>query len=313
MNDVICLNEDYSTTRLIIKEKPEIINNPEDKFESVLFLEEGENRKGEGGLRTKGYFKKSHKNKPLISIITVVYNGEEYLEETIQSVIDQNYENIEYIIIDGSSNDRTIDIIKKYEDMVDYWVSEKDCGIYDAMNKGLDLISGDWTNFMNAGDGFYQSDTIQKLFLKNIYDQYVVIYGDTLFKYEKFSKKKKKLPISSFWKEMIFSHQSTFISVKEHKKRHYDINLVIGADYKLFYSLYINNFGFYYTDSVISVMAPDGISDKFRVKSILERYKVLKSINNKFYYKFFYTYLIIKEILKKVIPIQIQNKLRKFL
>jgi len=106
-----------------------ILNEKEDN--SKLFLSEGENRKGEGGQRTKGHFKKSYEKKPLISVITVVFNGEKYLEETITSVINQTYENVEYIIIDGGSTDGTLDIIKRYEDKIDYWVSEKDNGIYD--------------------------------------------------------------------------------------------------------------------------------------------------------------------------------------
>ena len=86
MTKTIILDKNYSTTRLVTKEKPEIANKPEEKFETLLFLPEGEGRRGEGGLRTQGYFKKSYDGKPLISIITVVYNGEKYLEETIQSV-----------------------------------------------------------------------------------------------------------------------------------------------------------------------------------------------------------------------------------
>ena len=179
MTNTICLDENYSTTRLITKEKTEIVNNFEDKFESLLFLSEGENRKGEGGLRTKGYFKKSYENKPLISIITVVFNGEKYLEETIQSVINQTYSNVEYIIIDGGSTDGTIDIIKKYEDKIDYWVSEKDKGIYDAMNKGIDLATGDWQNFLNAGDSFVDNNVLEKIFTTNL-ENITLVYGDII-------------------------------------------------------------------------------------------------------------------------------------
>jgi len=163
MTNTICLNERYSTTRLVTKKKPEILNNPEDNFKSVLFLPEGEDRKGEGGLRTQGYFKKSYDDKPLISIITVVYNGEKYLEDTIKSVISQTYDNVEYIIVDGGSTDGTIDIIKKYEDSIDYWISERDKGIYDAWNKGLFVSSGLWISFLGADD-LYVKNAISKYF-----------------------------------------------------------------------------------------------------------------------------------------------------
>ena len=110
--------------------------------------------KKEGGLKTKGYIKDSTHEKPLITIVTVVYNGQEHLEETILSVVNQTYSNIEFIIIDGGSTDNTIDIIHKYEHAIDYWISEKDEGIYDAMNKASELAKGKWINYMNCGDSF---------------------------------------------------------------------------------------------------------------------------------------------------------------
>ncbi len=92
------------------------------------------------------------KKDPLLSIITVVKNNEKYLEETIKSVLDQSYKNYEYIVIDGESTDRTLDIIKDYGEKIDYWISEKDKGIYDAFNKGLDLALGKYIVFVNSDD-----------------------------------------------------------------------------------------------------------------------------------------------------------------
>ncbi|HEX3386494.1 MAG TPA: glycosyltransferase, partial [Mucilaginibacter sp.] len=91
-------------------------------------------------------------NRPKVSIVTVVFNAADSLELTILSVINQSYPNTEFIIIDGGSTDGTVDLIKKYDKKINYWISEKDSGIYDAMNKALDVVSGDWVYFLGAGD-----------------------------------------------------------------------------------------------------------------------------------------------------------------
>ena len=118
-------------------------------------------------------------NYPKVSIITVVYNGIEFLEETIKSVIAQTYPNIEYIIVDGGSKDGTLDIIKKYEAHITKWISEPDKGIYDAKNKGIDLATGDWQNFLNAGDSFVSNDVLEKIFTTNL-ENITLVYGDII-------------------------------------------------------------------------------------------------------------------------------------
>ena len=99
-----------------------------------------------------------------ISVVTVCYNAADTIEKTILSVLNQTYHDIEYIIIDGGSTDGTVEIIRKYADKIAYWVSEPDKGIYDAMNKGIEVATGEWINFMNAGDRFYKSDVIKLIF-----------------------------------------------------------------------------------------------------------------------------------------------------
>jgi len=107
-------------------------------------------------------------SKPKISVITVVFNGVSSIEETVSNVLDQSYENLEYIVIDGGSNDGTQDLIKKYQDKISLWISEPDRGIYDAMNKGIAKASGEYVIFMNCGDKFYDADTVKSFFIKNI-------------------------------------------------------------------------------------------------------------------------------------------------
>ena len=114
-----------------------------------------------GGLRTNNFFKKSEKNKPLISVITVCYNAQETLENTIQSVLNQNYDNVEFIIIDGNSSDNSLEIIRKYNDYIDLWISEKDDGIYDALNKGVKFSKNKYYLVIGSDDIIY-SNTIYK-------------------------------------------------------------------------------------------------------------------------------------------------------
>lgn len=118
-------------------------------------------------------------NLPVVSIITVVFNAESYVKKTIESVLSQTYQDLEYVIIDGGSSDGTIEVIKSFGDRI-IWVSEKDSGIYDAMNKGLKLAKGKWVNFLNGGDYFYDSLVLTKIFSDAYLENYNFIYGDSI-------------------------------------------------------------------------------------------------------------------------------------
>ena len=171
---------------------------------------------------------------PKISIITVVFNGVETLETTIKSVINQSYKNIEYIIIDGNSKDGTIDIVKKYNHSITQWISEPDNGIYDAMNKGLNISNGDYIWFMNSGDEIANNNTIQDIISSNpISDIY---YGDTIMidsDGNEIGNRRltppKKLTWKSFKKGMLVSHQS-FI-VKKQITQPYNLKYKFSADF----------------------------------------------------------------------------------
>ena len=102
-------------------------------------------------------------NKPLVSVIIPAYNAEKYLSETIESVINQTYKNIEHIVIDGVSTDGTLDVINKYTDSITHFVSEPDTGIYNAMNKGLKYVTGDIVYFLNATDSLYDEKIFEKV------------------------------------------------------------------------------------------------------------------------------------------------------
>ena len=304
MTDIVSLDEGYSTTRLLTQEKPQIINTPEDKFETVLFLPEGENRKGEGGLRTKGYFKKSYDDKPLISIITVVFNGEKYLEETIQSVINQTYSNVEYIIIDGGSTDGTLDIIKKYEDKIDYWVSEKDEGISDGFNKGIKLSKGKILGIINSDDEYIKNifETISDIFKEKDIDY---LYGDMILEDEEgniIKEIKPDLKSKSIYGGMPFGHPTLFIKRKLYDKYGYfNNNYKIAMDFELYTRIYKKKS--YYLSKNIAKYKRGGVSD---INYLLGHKEVLAATlackdSNFFRSLFEYFYRISRTFIRKIL------------
>lgn len=155
---------------------------------------------------------------PIVSVITVVYNAVDLLERTIVNILAQTYPHIEYIIIDGGSSDGSLDIIHKYSDRIDKWVSEPDNGLYDAMNKGLKAATGDWVWFINAGDLIYSEDTTTRMF-NEFGTEGDIYYGDTMLvdnNYQEIGLRRlrppEKLTWKSFQKGMLVCHQSILVS-----------------------------------------------------------------------------------------------------
>ena len=213
----------------------QLINKNE--IHKKLFYKFKRHRK-EGGLRTKNLFKKSTINNPLLSIITVVKNGSKTITRCIKSVNDQNYLNIEHIVIDGASTDNTVSILKKNSDNIDYWISEKDNGIYDGMNKGLQLAAGKYIGILNADDNFKKNSLmiIIKYFKK--YKNLDFVFGSVF--------KEKILsgfwPKKILWKFNMYSAHSVgfFIKTESQKKLGlYDNNFHYSADRDLFYRMIV--------------------------------------------------------------------------
>lgn len=199
----------------------------------------------------------------LISIVTVSYNAVLTIEQTILSVINQTYPNVEYIIIDGGSTDGTVDIIKKYEDKIAYWVSEPDKGIYDAMNKGVVVATGEWINFMNAGDIFTDGDVIDKLFHQNIIINRVgIVFGDTLVVFRN-REKIVRFGDDTYHKIMPSCHQSIFCRRNLLVSNPFDLRYKIAADYNFFFQLKQRKVEFQYIQLVVAIYdATDGISSR---------------------------------------------------
>jgi putative colanic acid biosynthesis glycosyltransferase len=171
--------------------------------------------KGTGGTRGKGEGKKSLSGLPLISIITTVHNASSGIAKAIDEVQRQTYANKEHIIIDGGSLDGTVDVLKRKDDDIDYWVSEADAGIYEAMNKGIDAAGGEWLYFLGVDDSFYRADTLESIMMNgDISDDIALVLGNVLYPDGRLCRSRfdKKL----YYKNSIH-HQSAF-----YRKRVFD-------------------------------------------------------------------------------------------
>jgi glycosyltransferase involved in cell wall biosynthesis len=237
---------------------------------------------------------------PVISVITIVYNGEVFLERTIQSILNQTYAQIQYIIIDGNSKDNTVEIIKKYSDKIFFWQSESDKGLYDAMNKGIKVATGDYLLFMNAGDELFDKYTLENV-IKSSDTLPDIYYGETLMVDEAFKPlgirsetTPHKLPKQLKWQDMAYGmvvcHQS--IIVKRAIASAFDTNHPYCADIDwiikaLKKSSTVVNVGF-----IVSKYFKGGISDKRLKQSLIDRFEVMKAHFGLFRTIFSHVYIV---------------------
>jgi len=215
-----------------------------------------------------------------ISIITVSYNSAETIKDTIESILSQDYENIEYIIIDGGSTDNTVDIVKKYADKIDYFVSEADNGIYDGMNKGIKAATGDIVGILNSDDFYpnsYVISNVAKTFTSQDCD---AVYGDLVYVKENDTSK-----IARYWQSGEYTIKKikngwmlphpTFFVKKEMYDRHgyYNTDLKSAADYEMILKLlYKKNISVFYIPMILVKMRMGGRSNA----SIMNRVRANK-------------------------------------
>jgi glycosyltransferase involved in cell wall biosynthesis len=244
-----------------------------------------------------------------VSLITVVYNNKHFIEDSIRSVLIQNYSNIEYIIIDGGSTDGTLNIINKYKSHIDIIVSESDNGIYDAMNKGILKSSGDIIGFLNSDDFFTSSNIVSDII--NIFDtndisivyanvSYVKKYDTNVILRNWISKKYHK---NYFELGNVPAHPTFYVKKKIYiENEMFDTNLKFAADYDLMFRfLKIKNYpSFYYNQRIIKMRIGGATSKNIKniIKQNIEIYNIWKmnSVSMPFY----------------TFPLKLINKLKQY-
>ncbi len=213
-----------------------------------------------------------------LSIITVVLNDVEHIEDTILSVINQDFDSIEYIVIDGQSTDGTLDILYKYSTHIDQLVSEKDNGLYDAMNKGLGLASGKYVLFLNSGDQLFDNQTISKIFASHpdadvYYGDAQIIAPDGTVRGLRRLRPPEHLSWKSLRKGMLVSHQA-FVARRELCPE-FDLGYRFSADYDWMIKVLRRAMTIINTGLVIVKYLDEGLTKKNLTRSLKERFRIM--------------------------------------
>ncbi len=243
-----------------------------------------------------------------ISIITICFNEEEDIKETIESVISQTYTNKEYIVIDGGSKDNTLKIVKNYYKNINILISEKDKGIYDAMNKGISIATGDWILFVNGGDRLFSNDVLERVFNKYINSYSSVIYGDIVLKKPDNKLeviKKKEYPLFNI-PNMPSGHGSCLVKSEYLKFLYFNAKYKISGDIDFFKRLYTINNNYQYVNVPISIFkSHGGVSTQYTYSYFKEYYYATSTKNHMTLIKlkalFHFTYNRTKHIFERIL------------
>lgn len=239
-------------------------------------------------------------SKPLISIITVVFNDCKNITKTIESVISQSYSNFEFIIIDGGSKDGTVEIIKQYESYITHFVSEKDNGIYDAMNKGVHLAQAKYLYFLNSGDYFCNSDVLKRLKV-HLDGSYDLVYGSIIKLFPNF-----EVSIASELVELknakMPPHQASCIKRDLFiELGYYDATFISSGDFDLMCKILTRNYCSKKIDICVAYMLLGGMSSNKNI-SYSEVYQIINAYFGIWYStKFLFTKIIIEQSIKKIL------------
>ncbi len=210
------------------------------------------------------------------SVITINYNNHVGLRRTIKSVVSQTYDNYEYIIIDGGSTDVSVNVINENSDKIDYWVSERDKGIYHAMNKGVTQAHGDYCLFLNSGDYFYDDSVLNNIQSLG-YDEDIIV-GKVVSRNgqsQLFLPPSRDISLYYLYSGTV-PHQGAFIKTELLRMYPYDENLKIVSDWKFFVqAIVIHNCSIRYIDVIISIFDVDGLSTSNPDRMWKEKEKVL--------------------------------------
>jgi glycosyltransferase involved in cell wall biosynthesis len=248
----------------------------------------------------------------LITIVTVVYNGEIFLEETIRSIISQDYANKEYIIIDGGSTDSSIEIIKKYDNQIDYWISEKDRGIGDAFNKAVILSAGSYINFQGDGDGLFRENVLTETMI-GINPLNDLLISGKILRIDKagnpiyISKQPKFFFKTSLLFRMSLPHQGLFMNIIFFKKYGlFDIDNKFSMDYELLLRAFHNFPNIVFKDLIVAKWRADGLGNNREIE-IFDEYNFIKrknNVSNLFFLKMIHIWILFKFKIKQIIFIK---------